>query len=140
MAAGRLRRERVKEMYDRGKVIPGILIFLAMALFPLLHKLGPGEAGDRPVLQYPAGEKQCIEPKQFMRENHMQLLFDWRETVVRGGNRVYRASDGREYNMSITGECLGCHDNKTEFCDRCHDYLKVRPYCWDCHTIPKGKA
>ena len=33
--------------------------------------------------------------------------------------------------------CLGCHEDKTKFCDKCHTYASVNPYCWDCHTNPK---
>jgi hypothetical protein len=40
--------------------------------------------------------------------------------------------------MSLTGTCLtGCHTNKAEFCDRCHNYAAVSVYCWDCHVDPK---
>ena len=36
--------------------------------------------------------------------------------------------------------CLDCHSNTAEFCDRCHDYASVRPYCWHCHNDnPKGE-
>ena len=36
------------------------------------------------------------------------------------------------------GSCMSCHANKDKFCDRCHDYLAVKPYCWDCHVEPQG--
>jgi hypothetical protein len=35
--------------------------------------------------------------------------------------------------MSLSNTCLDCHSNKAEFCDRCHNYASVSPYCWDCH-------
>jgi hypothetical protein len=127
-------------MYDKGKIIPGLLIFVALATFPIWYSSALGKAGDTPQLKPPPdpiNAVQCVEPKEIMRASHMQLLFDWRETVVREGNRTYRASDGKEYNMSLTGECMSCHSNKAEFCDQCHNYLKVKPYCWDCHVIPK---
>ena len=126
-------------MYDKEKIIPGLLIFVALATFPIWYSSAFGKAGDTPQLKYPdpAIATKCVEPKEVMRASHMQVLFDWRETVVREGNRVYRASDGQEYNMSLTGECMSCHSNKAEFCDQCHNYLKVNPYCWDCHVIPK---
>ena len=38
--------------------------------------------------------------------------------------------------MSLTNTCLGCHSNKAQFCDQCHNYLEVTPYCWDCHVDP----
>jgi hypothetical protein len=123
-------------MYDKGKVVPGLIIFLALVLSPIVYNAMSGGASVAPEVKYPPGETQCIESKQYMRENHMQLLIDWRETVVREGNRIYTATDGKEYNMSLTSECMSCHSNKAEFCDRCHDYLKVKPYCWDCHIVP----
>ena len=123
-------------MYDKGKVVPGLIIFLVLVLSPIIYNGMSGSASIAPELTYPTGETRCVESKQFMRENHMQLLFDWRETVVREGNRTYVAGDGKEYNMSLTGACLSCHTKKEEFCDKCHEYLKVKPYCWDCHIIP----
>ncbi len=42
--------------------------------------------------------------------------------------------------MSLTLTCLECHSNKDKFCDRCHDYLRVSPGCWDCHNVPKGAS
>jgi hypothetical protein len=32
---------------------------------------------------------------------------------------------------------MECHSNKTKFCDQCHNYMGVAPYCWDCHIAPK---
>jgi hypothetical protein len=126
-------------MNKRGEMLTGLIIavFLVLVLSPILYNFAVGNARSVPDLKPPpGGQKQCIESKEWMRGNHMQLLFDWRETVVREGNRTYRASDGKEYNMSLTSECLSCHTNKDEFCDQCHDYLKVKPYCWDCHIVP----
>jgi len=68
-----------------------------------------------------------------MRTEHMQMLNDWRNMVVRDGTRLYIGSDGRKFEMSLSNTCLQCHSNKTEFCDRCHNYAAVTPYCWDCH-------
>ena len=48
----------------------------------------------------------------------------------------YVAFNGKVYEKSLTGTCLGCH-NKAEFCDRCHAYSGVSsPYCWNCHSEP----
>ena len=53
---------------------------------------------------------------------------------------MYTNRKGKTYNMSLSNTCMDCHDNKAEFCDRCHDYASVRPYCWDCHIEnPKEK-
>ena len=72
-----------------------------------------------------------------MRSNHMKLLNTWRDSVVREGNRSYRATDGKVYHASLTGTCLECHSNKGQFCDRCHDYAGSKPACWNCHLIPE---
>ena len=127
---------------QRGSSLPGIIIivFLALVLGPIAYNIFSGEAGEVPVLvvSEDAGPN-CIEDKVWMKENHMQLLMDWRETVVREGNRMYKSTafPDMEINMSLTSECLNCHANKSEFCDRCHNYLKVKPYCWDCHIVPE---
>ena len=43
--------------------------------------------------------------------------------------------------MSLTEHLPeACHANKAEFCDRCHNYAAVKPYCWDCHIDTKGES
>ena len=74
-----------------------------------------------------------MESRAWMRANHMELLDGWRDEFVRKGERTYTASDGREFEKSLTRTCLGCHDNQEEFCRKCHDYVGVDPVCWDCH-------
>ena len=68
----------------------------------------------------------------------MTLLNQWRDSVVRNGERVYVADDGTKYNMSLTKTCLDCHANREKFCDECHNYVGLEPYCWNCHVTPKG--
>jgi hypothetical protein len=125
-------------MYDKDKIIPGLIVFLLLIFSPIIYNGVTGGASVKPELTYPAPEvaTKCVESKEFMRANHMQLLFDWRETVVRGGDRSYKNAEGETFNMSLTSQCLTCHSNKEQFCDQCHNYLSVKPYCWDCHVIP----
>jgi hypothetical protein len=78
-----------------------------------------------------------VADTEYMRTEHMQLVMDWRDEAVREMDRVYVSEDGRRFNKSMTGTCLGCHTDKAAFCDRCHDYLGVKPYCWDCHVVPE---
>jgi hypothetical protein len=128
-------------LYDRGKIIAGILLFLIAATFPLWY--GAGKAAPPPDLKLdtPAierlKEKLCVEPAPYMRANHMKLLAAWREGAVREGIRTYKAADGKVYPVSLTGTCLQCHSNKEQFCDRCHDYAGAKPNCWSCHITPK---
>jgi len=126
-------------MYDAKKIVPGLVIFLGFVTFPIWCTATKGEATEPPDLVYPTNSKKCIEETAWMRANHMDLLNTWRNEVVRNGMRVYVASDGTEYEASLTNTCLAkCHTNKTTFCDSCHTYTEVTPYCWDCHVLPKG--
>jgi hypothetical protein len=120
-------------MFDAGKILVGLGVFGALATGPVWWALGR-DRGAPPELEKPVGEaKQCIEPTPFMRARHMQLLDDWRDAVVRRGERVYVASDGQRHEMTLTGGCLRCHAEPKKFCNRCHEYAGVEAYCWDCH-------
>ena len=78
-----------------------------------------------------------MKSADYMRTLHMDLLNEWRDEVVREGARYYTASSGKKYEMSLSNTCIDCHSNKTEFCDQCHNYLAVTPYCWECHIEPE---
>ncbi|MFC1977351.1 sulfate reduction electron transfer complex DsrMKJOP subunit DsrJ [Chloroflexota bacterium] len=127
-------------MYNTAKVITTgvIIVFLCLAMFPLWYVLASGKATYVPEPEIVTKEKQCIEATLYMRDKHMDLLNDWMESVVRQGTRISVASDGQEYSMSLTGTCMDCHSNKEEFCDQCHNYVGVKPKCWDCHIVPEG--
>ena len=126
-------------MYDGGKIIAGLVIFLVLVTFPWWFgaALGQNDGPPDPKLAPEAGSA-CVMPKEFMTAYHMDLLDDWRDEVVREGLRVHIAPDGQRYDKSLTNTCLACHTNKDQFCDACHDYLGVTPYCWDCHLETKG--
>ena len=128
-------------MNDKGKIVTGLVIFIALITFPFWYNLGKAAPAPEPLLTETAkAAKECIRPTEFMRAEHMQILDDWRDTVVRDARRTYFNEKGRSYNMSLSNTCLECHSNKKEFCDRCHDYASARPYCWDCHIDnPKGE-
>jgi hypothetical protein len=131
-------------MYDGWKIILGLIIFLGLVTFPFLYGAGkaapvPDPKIDTPEIQKLA-EKKCVEPKIFMVKEHMKLLNNWRDWVVRDGDAIYTASTGKQYRMSLQNTCMKCHSNKKEFCDECHNYADVKPYCWDCHIEPKENA
>lgn len=128
-------------MKNKGLIITGLVVVLIIALTPLWWNLfaGSSDAAPEPKLSDKAKEKQfCVESKDFMKKEHMQLLDEWREDVVRHAKRTYINSKGEEYDMSLTNTCLDCHSNKSEFCDACHNYTSVRPYCWDCHNTKEN--
>ena len=124
-------------MYNGGKITFGIIVFLGIMTFPLYFNAGKAQPAPKPSLNTPVINrmkvKHCVEPLAYMRADHMQLLDDWRNQAVRDGQRVYISSTGQDYHISLQDTCLKCHSNKKEFCDRCHNYLGVHPYCFDCH-------
>ncbi|MHC4607096.1 MAG: sulfate reduction electron transfer complex DsrMKJOP subunit DsrJ [Planctomycetota bacterium] len=121
-------------MYDGGKIMAGLAVFVVLATAPFWYNLG--QAKPVPEVVKPA-EGECVLPGEQMRHDHMQVLNNWRDEVVRDGARFYTHPDGVKREKSLTLTCLGCHTKKAEFCDRCHDYTDVTPYCWDCHIIPE---
>jgi hypothetical protein len=86
----------------------------------------------------------CVEPTEYMRRNHMELIRHQRDTTVYGGIRSTK--------HSMAG-CVTCHvgydDDQQpvpvnadhQFCEACHDYAAVTLNCFDCHaTVPKGEG
>jgi len=124
-------------MQDKGKVITGLVVFFGLLSFPFWYTVASGNAGYVPSLEKAVKGEDCVLPKESMRAKHMELLNDWRDLAVREGVRGFDTGDGRHFDMSLTRTCLDCHASKAGFCDQCHDYLGVQPYCWDCHLDPK---
>ena len=131
------------KIYDGGKIFIGLVIFVALFASPFYINMGKASAKpelklDTPEIQQMA-EKRCVEPKEYMRAEHMRILNDWRDAVVRDGDRDFIVISGQKYHKSLQNGCMKCHSNKKDFCDRCHSYVAVKPYCWDCHVEPKEK-
>jgi hypothetical protein len=120
-------------------ILSGLMLFLVTVTFPFWHNLAAAKSVRPPDLKMPVLARQCVVPAAFMRASHMELLASWREQVVRRQERTYAGAGGKVYDASLTGTCLKqCHENKAEFCDRCHSYVGVAgPYCWDCHNPQK---
>jgi hypothetical protein len=141
-----------KKFFDRNKVIAGLVIFFVLITIPLWQNLGKTVAAPTPSLDTPVikqlaeKDKKCVMPTDWMRANHMQMLVDWREGVVRTKEQKVKASrgrdyvtpDGKTYLASLSNTCMECHSNKKEFCDKCHNYAAVVPNCWGCH-LETGK-
>ncbi|MCP4746975.1 MAG: menaquinol oxidoreductase [Desulfobacteraceae bacterium] len=129
-------------MKDKKWIVLGLVVFFGLLLFPLawnmLVKAAP--APEVVLTKKAKAAKQCVMPKEYMTSEHMQLLDLWRHSVVRNAKREYVNPEGKKFDMSLSNTCLDCHSNKEQFCDRCHNYASVRPYCWDCHIDnPKGE-
>lgn len=132
-------------MNDKKWIVLGLIIFIGLFSFPLWYNMGikVGKAAPAPELvlteKAKAAEK-CVMSTEFMTAEHMKLLDQWRHNVVRNAKREFVNTEGKTFNMSLSNTCLDCHSNKAEFCDRCHNYASVAPYCWDCHIDnPKGE-
>ncbi|EGW39648.1 sulfate reduction electron transfer complex DsrMKJOP subunit DsrJ [Desulfosporosinus sp. OT] len=152
-------------MYKGGKIIVGLVIFLAFLTFPFFYNMGKANAGpenlDANLKQ--AADSQCVEPADYMRNNHMQLLNQWRQAYVRDGLTEYTNSQGKTFEINID-TCTKCHstgaasntsgvsnpavnevgvsnpavNTSDQFCVSCHDYASVKPTCWSCHSEPGG--
>ena len=128
-------------MKDKKKILAGLVVLIAAFTFPFWYNLGKAApAPELELTEKAKAAKTCIMPTAFMKAEHMQLLDVWRHNVTRNGERMFVNAEGKLFNMSLSNTCLDCHSNKEKFCDRCHDYASVRPYCWDCHIDnPKGE-
>ena len=128
-------------MYDASKIVAGLAVFVVLATSPLWYNAISAEPADPPKLQLPTnGSTECVEATEYMTSSHMDLLDRWRDTVVRDNQRTYVSElSGKEYEMSLQKTCMDCHSNKAQFCDACHTYTAVQPYCWSCHVEP-GEA
>ena len=127
-------------MYNGGKILAGLAIFLGLVTFPFWYHVGSA-AYKTPELKLPPKTvaTECIESAEHMRAEHMQILNDWRDSVVRNNNRDYVNLKGVSFEMSLQKTCMKCHGTKKDFCDKCHTAAAVSPYCWDCHIAPTEK-
>ena len=143
-------------MNDKPVIIVGLAIALIILTFPFWYSVTAGAPGTPPDLTVPDGK--CVMDTEYMRAHHMDLLDEWRDAVVRKGEKTYHSETlGKDVEMSLTKTCLlECHatndvgekasvqldlspSNRDMFCHQCHDYAGVQPSCWDCHLEPKGK-
>ena len=122
------------------------LLLLAAAGACLIASAAAAEgAGDFVLPNSKAASAQsCVEPTEFMRRNHYEVIRHQRDTTVYGGIRSTK--------HSLSG-CVGCHvgytqqsepvavNDKGQFCNACHEYAAVTMNCFDCHaTVPEGEG
>ena len=123
-------------MYGKGRIIPALILFLGLMTSPIWYK--SGDASKPPKPEKPKDYTECVAPTAYMRTSHMVLLNEWRDDILReGGARTGKTPNGTEYVRSLQNGCMKCHSDKKKFCDVCHNYTSVKPYCWDCHLQPK---
>lgn len=90
-----------------------------------------------PNPQKPANAKQCVEPVEVMRRDHMKFLDHQRNATVINGER--------DSKYSLVG-CIDCHnpaqpsaeviryEDPRHFCAECHAYASVKIDCFECHA------
>ena len=120
-------------MNEKILILAGLSIFLLGVTFPFWQSVEPE---DLPKVAMETKGDQCVAPAAYMRKNHMLLLNTWRDSVVRDGERFHIMPDGSRGEKSLTKTCLGCHVSKKQFCEECHTYASVKPYCGGCHVVP----
>jgi hypothetical protein len=134
-------------MNSKGSVIFGLVIAIVVLTLPFWYAMGQrvtGRSEPAPSVPKPTNSEHCVEKD--MRARHMQVIDEWRDTVVRDGvAEKYESQDfpGEAYERSLTKTCLmQCHATaeggegatvQDRFCNECHQYANIRPYCWDCH-------
>ena len=127
------------KIYNSGKVLIGLVIFVGLVTFPFFYNKGRAIAKPEPKLDTPAimqlQDKKCVEPRDFMRAELMRLLNDWRDSAVRDGKRLYVNLRGQavryisEYLYALPFEQEGIRTDAI--------VCAVKPYCWGCHIEPK---
>ena len=153
-------KKKKKLFYDEKKIFAGLAIFVGLIALPVVYNLALGKPGERPKLQRAtdsqpgvselkkalANRTDCLmSSAEDMRSEHIGLLNTWRDEYVREGKVLHKGKfsswpdTGKPVLKSLSKTCLGCHADRTKFCDRCHDYAGVKPYCWDCHVLPRGR-
>src|SRR3989304_2383494 len=117
---------RPPPMSDRGLIVGGLVLFLALVTLPLWFNVAAGTTSKLPELTLPEG-KDPFGTAEYMRASHMDLLMTWRDEVVRTRGRRGVGWAGKPSAKTRPGPCLACHVNRATFCDRCHDYAGVKP-------------
>ena len=94
----------------------------------------PGEKGRRPELVVIEGAKDYVANTLLS----LPVIGPARNLVSQEDNTL-NTGEATMVEMSLQNTCMACHTSKKEFCDQCHNYANVTPFCWDCHVEPKEK-
>lgn len=115
-----------------------VIILLPIAFSVVWAVASPGDEGAQPFLVMPEREEACIEDTAYMRFQHMDLLLDLRDEVVREGSHMQVVVDGQVRQVTLDG-CWDCHTDRTQFCNRCHDSVNLNLNCFKCHHDPSSE-
>ena len=127
-------------MYDKGKIITGLVIFVLLITFPVWYnniscdaeEMQPVSNNELPEamfqsITFPNDAEHALSTPE-MRSTHMQMLEQIHAVAMQQGYDPEK--DGKKDRM----QCLMCHGTKEDFCDKCHVSAAVTtPDCWTCH-------
>jgi hypothetical protein len=114
-------------------------LFALLAALFMCASAGATESYGMPKLDIGKGG-QCVEEPQWMRKNHMKVLFKQRDETVHQGIR------DSKYSLR---NCIECHASKLDnsvigradsFCEGCHRYEAVKIDCFECHSSKRSSA
>lgn len=141
------------------KAITAVVVFLLIALFPFIYNNALKGHSKKPLAHLEkakSGDGKCIvgsfeadmsDPNDVadIRAKHGDLLSH--AGVIPGKKASVRDQYVREMKREEKGlgGCIECHQNRTKFCDQCHDYVgvySVNEYtgCFACHYYPKNES
>jgi hypothetical protein len=121
------------------------LIVLAAAGALLASAAQAEQVGDFVLPSSPAAKlENCVEPTEYMRRNHFEVIRHQRDTTVYGGIRSTKHSLAGCVDCHVgydeSGKPVSVHE-EGQFCSACHDYAAVTMNCFDCHaTVPEGES
>ena len=96
-------------MNDKPVILVGLIVGLLALTFPFWYTAAVGRPASPPQIPLPEGESECVEDGPYMKAHHMELLNQWRDLVVRDGQKTYVSKTyGKQYEMSLTRTCMGC--------------------------------
>ena len=115
-------------------------ISIVLTGFMMLFPLAGNAATPFPQIHEPEG-KECVQPEDEMRRNHMNYIMHQRDKTMHEGIRS--ETEGESYSLA---KCIDCHvepnekgeiasaDTKEHFCNACHEYASVQIDCFQCHA------
>ena len=119
-------------MSDRGWILGGLAVVLAIVLVPFWGNLAVRAGARGPGLAVPVHQTACVLPADTVAASHARLLLQWMKTGVRENHHTFTAFNGKTYQINVN-TCLSCHTSAT-FCNKCHSYVgEAQPTCWHCH-------
>ena len=119
--------------------VPVRIIIFIVAFLCMANIAGATETYGMPKLDIGKGG-QCVEQPEWMRVNHMKVLFKQRDETVHLGIR------DSKYSLK---NCIECHaslrDNSVigradSFCQGCHAYEAVKLDCFECHSSKRASS